>query len=379
MKRVKIKDLGKVVTGNTPSKRNEEFYNSNDISFFKPDSISMNGITPLEHAKEYLSEHARSKARIVERDSVLVTCIGNIGKIGIVVSEEASFNQQINAIVPNKAILSRYLAYNLLANQQKLSAIANAPVVPLVNKTNFENFEIEIHEDLVEQSKIVNILDGLATIVNSKSRQLMEYDQLIKSRFVEMFGDQSTNERKLPIVLFNDIIEYMVDIGSNGANSVISSNLNMSDEPDYAVMIRFTNSTKNDFVNNVKYISEEAYNFFKKSKVYGGELVFCKIGSAGKMYMMPNLNRPASLGLNQIMVKTNNKINIIYLYNLLSSDFGSHLIGRCVNGAVTKTITKGAIKKIPLMYPPLEMQNQFAEFVQQVDKLKFEVMMYLDI
>ena len=95
--------------------------------------------------------------------------------------------------------------------------------------------------------------------------------------------------------------------------------------------------------------------------------------------MMPNLNRPASLGLNQIMVKTNNKINIIYLYNLLSSDFGSHLIGRCVNGAVTKTITKGAIKKIPLMYPPLEMQNQFAEFVQQVDKLKFEVMMYLDI
>ena len=59
----------------------------------------------------------------------------------------------------------------------------------------------------------------------------------------------------------------------------------------------------NDFTNNVKYISKESYDFFKKSKLFGGELIICKIGSAGLNYVMPNLNRPVSLGLNQIMVR----------------------------------------------------------------------------
>ncbi len=193
-----------------------------------------------------------------------------------------------------------------------------------------------------------------------------------------MFGDQSENPNSYPILQFEDVIEYMGDIGSNGANSVISANLDMKDHEDYALMVRFLNFTQNDFTNNVKYISKEAYNFFKKSKVYGGELIFCKIGSAGLNYIMPTLNRPVSLGLNQVMVRTNEKINMIYLYNLLNTKYGKHLIDGCVNGAVTKSITKGAMKKLPIMYPPLDKQNEYAVFVEQVDKLKSEVKNSLD-
>lgn len=188
-----------------------------------------------------------------------------------------------------------------------------------------------------------------------------------------MFGSPLNNPKQFSIVEFDNVIEYIGDIGSNGANSVISANLKMSDAEDYALMVRTTNFTTSDFVNNVKYVSEETYNFFKKSKIYGGELIFNKIGSAGINFVMPSLNRPVSLGLNQIMVRTNNKVNMIFLHNLLNTDYGIHQIKRRVQGAVTKSITKGSIKEILIILPPIELQNQFADFVKQVDKLKFEI------
>ena len=188
-----------------------------------------------------------------------------------------------------------------------------------------------------------------------------------------MFGSPKNNPKHFNIVKFNDIVEYIGDIGSNGANSVISANLKMTDEEDYALMIRTLNFTSGDFKNNVKYVSKEVYDFFKKSQIFGGELIFNKIGSAGINFIMPYLNRPVSLGLNQIMVRINEKINIIYLYTLLNTDYGKHEISRRVQGAVTKSITKGAIKEIPIMLPPIHLQNEFADFVKQVDKLKVEI------
>lgn len=194
-----------------------------------------------------------------------------------------------------------------------------------------------------------------------------------KSQFIEMFGDPSNNPRMYSIVSFESCIEYMGDIGSNGANKVITEHLEMKDEEDYALMVRFLNFTANDFKENVKYISKEAYEFFKKSKIFGGELIFCKIGSAGQNYIMPYLNRPVSLGLNQIMVRVNEQINMTYLYTLLNTGYGKHMINGCINGAVTKSITKGALKNIPIMLPPISEQEKFATFVQQVDKLKFKM------
>lgn len=185
-----------------------------------------------------------------------------------------------------------------------------------------------------------------------------------------MFGNARENPKGYKMVLFNDIVEYMGDIGSNGANKVIVNHLDMKDEEDYAMMVRFTNFTKNDFEDDVKFVSKEAYDFFKKSQIFGGELIICKIGSAGQNYVMPYLDRPVSLGLNQIMVRIKDIILMPYLYQYLHTDYGELLISGCINGAVTKTITKTELKKIPVMLPPMELQKKFVDFVIQVDKSK---------
>lgn len=182
MTKLKIKELGLVLTGTTSSKSNELFYDSNDIPFIKPDLFNGDSFL-LDNPKEYISENAREKARIVPKDTLLITCIGNIGKVGIT-NLEVSFNQQINALIVNDNFNSKYIAYALKANNKKLEAIANAPVVPIINKTQFESFMLNVETSLKNQNDIVEKLDLIAFILQKKRKQLIHFDNLIKSNFL---------------------------------------------------------------------------------------------------------------------------------------------------------------------------------------------------
>lgn len=137
MARFKLKDIGTIITGNTPKTSDNRNYDSNDICFVKPSDIDDNELSDLCSSECYISEYARGKARIVPAQSVLVTCIGIIGKVGIN-SVDCAFNQQINAIIPNiEKCDCRYLAYAIQRERPKLQSIANAPVVPILNKSQF--------------------------------------------------------------------------------------------------------------------------------------------------------------------------------------------------------------------------------------------------
>ena len=250
-------------------------------------------------------------------------------------------------------------------------------VIKYIKLGNLTDATIPIY-DIKKQKEIVSKLDFVDSLITARREQLAKLDELVKSRFIELFGDPRNNPNSFNVVSFNDCVEYMGDIGSNGANKVVVDHLDMKDEEDYALMVRFLNFTKNDFTDDVKYVSKEAYDFFKKSQIFGGELIICKIGSAGQNYVMPYLNRPVSLGLNQIMVRINNRTIMPYLYQYLNSDYGKQLIDGCINGAVTKSITKTELKKIPVIVPPIELQEQFATFVEQTDKSKFEIQKSLE-
>ena len=205
---IMLKELGKIITGNTPSKKVEEFWNSEDICFVKPDIIADSGVNEISETNEYISEEARKKARVVSKDSIFVTCIGSIGKIGIAADGEYAFNQQINVIVPNKKVYPKYLAYNLLFNKRRLVAMANAPVVPIINKSQFEEFTLNIETDLDKQLEVVEVLDKFTNIVKHRESELKSLDDLIKARFVEMFGDPIYNTNNLQMKYLSELGDW---------------------------------------------------------------------------------------------------------------------------------------------------------------------------
>ena len=179
---MKLSELGTIITGNTPSKSNKEFYNSNDICFFKPSDFSENIINELSVSEEYISESARSNARILPKNTVLMTCIGTIGKVGLL-KQESACNQQINAIITNEKIIPEYLCYLLLSKKQYLQKKANAPVVPIINKTAFSNIEVNIH-NISEQERIVKKLNKIDKLINGRNSEIEKLNELIKSQFV---------------------------------------------------------------------------------------------------------------------------------------------------------------------------------------------------
>lgn len=374
--KVKLKELGKISTGNTPSKNVAEFYDSEDIGFVKPDVISDSQVDYIENTMEYLSEMARNKARIVKKDAVFVTCVGSIGKIGIAQNKEFAFNQQINAIEPNEKVLPQYLAYGILANKRKLHAIANAPVVPIINKTQFGDFEIEIIDDIQEQLMIVKVLDKVSEIIANRKAELEKLDELIKARFVEMFGDPIENGMHWKQVPLSFCIERI----ENGKSFVCDSEARQGEWPAIlklsAVTYGFYCPKENKALLNENQFVEEA-------AIRVSDLLFTRkntpelVGMCAYVYdTPPKLMMPDLL----FRLNTTPACNKVFLWKLINHDLFRGRIKAIATGSAKSmsNISKERLLNLEIILPPLEIQEQFAAFVEQIDKSKAAVQKALD-
>lgn len=271
----------------------------------------------------------------------------------------------------NGELTPDFLAYYLMTDYYR-NTISN--IVCGANINNMRNEHID--ELLIPlpsikgQNKIVDILSKSQELIDKRKEQIEACDELIKGLFYDMFGDPANNSKGWEYVNFGDVIDILTDYHANGSYEILRKHVQLLDKENYALMIRTTDLENKVFNKDVKYITKEAYEFLSKTKVYGGEIIINKIGSAGNVYLMPYLNRLVSLGMNQFMIRLNEKINTVFIYRLLTSKYGGLEISKRVQGAVTKTITKDAVRSIPIILPPIHLQNQFANKVQKIEQQK---------
>ena len=264
---------------------------------------------------------------------------------------------------------NKYLYYLLENNINNLRQLSIGGVIKYIKLNNLTDILLK-KITLDNQKKITKQLDSITELIEIKEKQYFQFCEMIHSQFTELFGDLRINEKRWNMIEFKNFVEYMADIGSNGSNENVAKNLVMLDSKDYALMVRTMNFTANDFSDKVKYISKKTYDYFNKSQVYGGEIIMNKIGSPGECWIMPNLHKPVSLGLNQFLIRLNNKANTEFIYYLLNSCYGKQELKKRINGAVTKSIGKLVVKEIPIPEVPLELQNEFANFVTKTEEQK---------
>lgn len=365
-----IKDLGKVSTGNTPSKKEEGFYDSDDIGFVKPDIISDSKITYVEDTQEYLSENARKKARIVPANSVFVTCIGSIGKIGIAKNREFAFNQQINAIEPNEKVFPEYLAYCLMYNKKQLTDIANAPVVPIINKTQFESFEISIEEDVKKQAVIVGILNQVIEIIHKRQQQLEQLELLIQSRFVEMFGDPMDESKTN--ATFTEVVEF------NPKKSEVSD---MQDTEVSFVPMDHVGVDGSFKEQRTGLISEfyKGYTYFREGDVLIAKITPCF--ENGKSAIAHDCCNGIGFGTTEFHVARpiEGRSTAEWVKYLLKNDnLHEYASSKMTGSAGQKRIQTPFFENLKVYLPALEEQQAFSDFVKQVEKSKIAVQKALD-
>ena len=311
----------------------------------------------------------------LQENDLLISLTGNVGRCALVTRKflPAYLNQRVCCLrVNEKIVLPKFLYYILNSKKFEFDCINSSQGIAQLNMSTewLKKYNLEI-PTIELQEKIINIFDKVYNNIDIKKNQINFCNNLIKSQFVEMFGDPKLNEKKWIKAPMGDYMTVLTDFSSNGSYKTLDSTVVMYDEPQYAYMVRTTDLENDDYKNNVKYITKEAYNFLSKSKVYPNDIIMNKIGSAGKVYIMPDVGMPVSLGRNAFLFRYNDDIVPLFIYYLLKSEYGTNEISQYVRGAVTKTITKDDVRKVKIIVPPIELQNKFASIVEQIDKQKF--------
>ena len=142
----------------------------------------------------------------------------------------------------------------------------------------------------------------------------------------------------------------------------MSKNVNLSQDPDYALMVRAIDLEKNDYESDVRYVSRHAYNFLRKTKMYGQEIIIDKIGNAGEVFLMPSMERPVTLGMNLFMFRLKEGYEPAYVYSFLISKYGKALIYQRITGTAPPSIDKESVRGI-LIPLPSKQTNQVVKSI----------------
>lgn len=170
-------------------------------------------------------------------------------------------------------------------------------------------------------------------------------------------------------IKFDSIIDVLTDFHANGSYENIAQVFSLLDNKDYAYMVRTTDLEKKDYTNDVKYISKESYEYLSKSKLFGGELLINKIGVPGKVYLMPKLGYPCSLGMNLFMIRLKDQCSFStqFLWVFFNTEIGKNIIHRKINGTVPLTIDKEAIRSLYIPLYSKNFQNIIAKIVKDAE------------
>lgn len=358
----KLDDLGTIVTGATPSTNDESNYFPKEYCFVKPSDLPLNGVGSIHETENYVSSKGLSVSRPLPAGSVLTTCIGTIGKVGLLLQEGCT-NQQINAVIPNNKINSRYLAYALLSIRKQLEFIANAPVVPIINKKSFSKIHIG-YPPKPTQLSIVSELDKLNELIRIKKEQLKDYDVLAQSIFYEMFGDPVENEKGWEVKTLGDICEI------TSSKRVFANEYVDTGVPFYRSK-EVIEKSKQLPISVELYISESHYNKIKSS--FGvpqiGDILVTAVGTIGKIWVV-DTNEP-------FYFKDG---NLVWLRNIKGAhcEYFRYSIYYLIdeykkvnaNGAAYNALTIAKLKLMHCPLPPLSLQQSFAQKIEQIEQQK---------
>lgn len=190
---VTIKNIGEVVTGTTPSTLVKDYWNG-DIPFVTPTDITKKYV---ENTERYISQKGLQKARLLPKDSVLVTCIASIGKISIAQNPCIS-NQQINAIICKEDIDNEYIYYVMNHMSDKLKMWAGQTTSPIVKKSLFEKFILPLPKNKNEQREIAEILQTIDQKIEIEQKKKTLYEELFKTMLNKlMTGEIKVDNLKL--------------------------------------------------------------------------------------------------------------------------------------------------------------------------------------
>ena len=287
---------------------------------------------------------------------------------------KALLNQHIFKVVFDKVEIDKfYFMYAVEYNLDKMSLKTHGATMKHITKKDFDNVVIP-YPDLDYQKDISYRLTSLKRIIEKYQEQLDLLDELIKARFVEMFGDPVTNDMLWNTDVLKDIC---TKIGSGstprgGKESYIDEGISL---------IRSMNVHNANFeYKDLAHIMLDQAEKLNNVVVEHDDLLFNITGaSVARCCVVPSDVLPARVNQHVCILRCIEKINPIFLQELLvNENYQDKLLQIAKSGATREAINKRQLESLEIILPPLELQNQFASFVQEVDKSRSRIQKSLE-
>ena len=299
--------------------------------------------------------------------------IGRQGALcGNVNLASGKFHATEHAVVvqPKIEMNVHWLYYAL--NAMNLGQYATGAAQPGLAVSKLETLSIEI-PNISEQNKIAQTLYKVEQLVNFRKQQLAKLDELVKARFVEMFGDAKLNPNNLPCCSLSEYIVFLTS-GSRGWSQYFT------DSGEYFITIKNVKNCKIT-LQDVQCVTPPDNAEAKRTRVQENDLLISITADLGRTGIVTKEIAEHGAYINQhltcIRLKQD-KLNPLYVAYYMESDAGKEQFIAKNQSAVKAGLNCNAINSLKLMVPPLSLQNEFAAFVERVDQQKQTVQQSLE-
>ena len=359
-KKVKLVDICEIITGNTPLKKEKEYWDKDEVPFITPPELKYEGINYIT-PNIYVSKIGAKQGRIIPKNSICVCCIGSLGKLGIL-KEDAITNQQINSLIlKNKNVDLLYLYFYLKTIKNNLESIASSTTVKIINKSSFEKIEISL-PNLEIQKKISKKLELLENNIDFRKNQLNYLKELNKS----LFTKYSKNKKVVNLEL-EEICEFIKD-GTHQTPTYVNTNEN-------GYKFLSSKDVSKGIINwdNTKYISEELHKeLYKKIAPKKNDILLAKNGTTG-IAALVDKEEIFDIYVSLAILRLKKEYNPKYILEGINSIETNQQFKKSLKGIGVPNLHLKEIKKVKIPIPPIELQNKFAERIEKIEKLKFEI------
>ena len=273
-------------------------------------------------------------------------------------------------LIPKENVLPEYLFY--VVSYMHLEKYFTGATIPHIYFKDYKNEEFNL-DSIEKQAEIVDVLGRCQQVIEKRKQELTALDDLIKARFVEMFGDPSTNPRGWDETTISDECFYikdgphksLPDIGKeNGGHPFISVRNIVNGHIDFST---------------ARYISDEDYaDAIRKCHPEKGDMLYSKGGTTGIAKLIDIDEEFANWVHVAVLKFDKSRLNGVFFENMLNCSYCYEQSQRLTKGIANRDLVLSAMAQIKLYCPPMELQNQFADFANQVDKSKVAVQKALD-
>ena len=377
IKKVQLSEIAELITkGTTPTTLGYEFQDEG-VNFLKIECFDEFG-NYLPEKAAHISEECNEKLKRsqLKAGDVLFSIAGAIGRVGIVTENmlPANTNQALAIIrINSDEVYLPYIKLILTSPIVKKQFEKKKQGVAQLNLSLKDINEISIplpsKEKQIEYAELFAKVSG---ILDHRKEELESLDELIKARFVEMFGDPVQNTKGWDMPLIEEVV-------ANEKNAIKAGPFGSALKKEYYVESGYKiygqeQVISGDYTYGDYYIDEERYKSLENCAVQAGDVLISLVGTYGKLLIMPETFEPGIINPRLMKITFDKElVNPYYFKYFFQSESLKKSLSDNTHGGTMDILNLGIVRKIAMPLPPIELQNEFVAFVKQVDKSKVKV------